>query len=396
MHLHEYQAKELLVRYAVPIRPGKVASSAEEAARLFTALGGHRAAVKAQVHAGGRGKAGGVALVATAAEAQAAARRLLGSRLVTAQTGPNGLPVHKVLVETACEAAREFYLGVTLDRAERCVTLIASKEGGVSIEEVARRSPQSLFRERIDPCLGLHPFEARRLAYELALPASAFRAMTELAAGLTRCFIELDCSLVEVNPLVLTPGNELVALDGKITLDDNGLFRHPELAAWRDPSQEDEREVAAHQYGLSYVALDGAIGCMVNGAGLAMATMDLIKLHGGEPANFLDVGGNATPETVTAAFEIIERDANIRAILVNIFGGIVQCDVIARGILAAVETVKLKVPLVVRLEGTNVEEGRRLLKNSPIKMTTAASLSEAARLAVELAGESNHNDTRLR
>ena len=394
MYLHEHHAKELLARYGVPVPPGRLASTPQEAADAFVAQGSHPAVVKAQILAGGRGKAGGIVPVQSAAQCRRAAARLLGSRLVTAQTGPDGLPVRSVLIEKSCEAVRQFYLAVLVDRAHRSIQVTASKAGGIDVEAAAKHAPDSLFSERIDSCLGLHPFEARRLAHALQVPQAALHPLTTIAAALARCFIECDCSLVEINPLALTPAGSLVALDAKIILDDNALFRHAEFAAWRDPSQEDPREALAHEHGLSYIGLRGTIGCLVNGAGLAMATMDLLKSFGGEPANFLDVGGNATAERVSAALRLIAQDPHVRVILVNIFGGIVQCHLIAQGILSAAESVRLRVPLVVRLEGTRAEEARRLLARYSLAMTPAESLADAARIAVQLAAQPSENPLR--
>ena len=382
MDIHEYQAKELLARYDVPVQPGAVAYTAAEAEAAAKRLGGQLWAVKAQIHAGGRGKAGGVKLVKSPAEAATAAAAMLGKRLVTHQTGPQGRDVKRVYVEAAADIARELYLALSVDRAAGRITLIAAAEGGVEIEELAARAPDKILQLAIDPATGIEPFHSRRLAFELGLGAGEVKATIGFVNGLYRAFIELDASLVEINPLVVTGSGSLVALDAKMGFDDNALFRHPEIEALRDEDEEDpiEREGAKHS--LSYVKLDGNIGCMVNGAGLAMATMDIIKHYGGSPANFLDVGGGATRERVTAAFKLILSDPNVEAILVNIFGGIARCDVIAEGVVAAAREVNLHVPLVVRLEGTNVELGRKILSQSGLPIIAAADFADAAQKAV--------------
>jgi succinyl-CoA synthetase beta subunit len=383
MNIHEYQAKALLATYGVPVQPGGVAYTAAEAQAVAERLGGALWAVKAQIHAGGRGKAGGVKLVHSPVEAAAAASGMLGKRLVTHQTGPQGRDVKRVYIEAASDIARELYLALSIDRATGRTTLIAAAEGGVEIEELAARAPGQIMQLAIDPATGIEPFHARRLAFELGLGASEVKGVTALVNGLYRAFVELDASLIEINPLVVTGIGSLVALDAKIGFDDNALFRHPETEALRDEDEEDpiEREGAKHS--LSYVKLDGNIGCMVNGAGLAMATMDIIKLYGGSPANFLDVGGGATRERVTAAFKLILSDPNVEAILVNIFGGIARCDVIAEGVVAAAREVNLHVPLVVRLEGTNVELGRKILSQSGLPIITAEGFADAAQKVVQ-------------
>ncbi|HEX5011932.1 MAG TPA: ADP-forming succinate--CoA ligase subunit beta [Planctomycetota bacterium] len=386
MKVHEYQAKELFRQAGVPVPAGLTARTADEAAAAFTRLGVPLAVVKAQIHAGGRGKAGGVKLVRSAAEARAAAAGMLGRALVTIQTGPAGRVVKTVLVEAGSQAAHEYYVGLTVDRSRGAPVLMASTEGGMDIEEVARRAPEKILREALDPEAGLRPWQARRLAYALRLPPGAVKAGQELFTRLGRLFLDKDCSLVEVNPLALTAEGTLLALDGKIDFDGNALFRHPEIVELRDLDEEDPREVQAAAAGLSYIALDGNIGCLVNGAGLAMGTMDTIQLAGGQPANFLDVGGGASAKQVTAAFQIILADPKVRAILVNIFGGIMKCDVIAEGIIAAARETGLAVPLVVRLEGTNVERGRELLQLSGIEIISANTLADAAARAVEAAG----------
>ena len=382
MNIHEYQAKELLARYGVPVQPGAVAYTAAEAEAAAKRLGGALWAVKAQIHAGGRGKAGGVKLVKSPEEARAAAAGMLGKRLVTHQTGPQGRDVKRVYVEVASDIARELYLALSVDRASGRTTLIAAAEGGVEIEELAARAPEKILQLAIDPATGIEPFHARRLAFELGLGGGEVKAMTAFVNGLYRAFTELDAALVEINPLVVTATGGLVALDAKVGFDDNALFRHPDIEALRDEDEEDPIEREAQKHALSYVKLDGNIGCMVNGAGLAMATMDIIKHYGGSPANFLDVGGGATRERVTAAFKLILSDPNVEAILVNIFGGIMRCDVIAEGVVAAAREVNLHVPLVVRLEGTNVDLGRKILSQSGLPIIAAEDFADAAQKAV--------------
>jgi succinyl-CoA synthetase beta subunit len=387
MDIHEYQAKELLARYGVPVQPGGVAYTAAEAAAVATRLGGDLWVVKAQIHAGGRGKAGGVKLVRTPEEAGEAAKGMLGKRLVTHQTGPQGRDVKRVYVEAASDIARELYLALSIDRTSGRTTLIAAAEGGVEIEELAARAPDKIMQLAIDPATGIEPFHGRRIAFELGLEAPQVKATVELVNGLYRAFGELDAALIELNPLVLTGAGRLVALDAKMGFDDNALFRHPEIEALRDEDEEDPIEREGAKNSLSYVKLDGNIGCMVNGAGLAMATMDIIKLYGGSPANFLDVGGGATRERVTAAFKLILSDPNVEAILVNIFGGIARCDVIAEGVVAAAREVNLHVPLVVRLEGTNVELGRKILSQSGLPIITAEGFADAAQKVVQSIAE---------
>ena len=385
MNIHEYQAKELLRRNGVSVPAGRVAASSREAAAVYGKTRREHAVVKAQIHAGGRGKAGGVKRVSSRAEAEEAARDLLGRRLVTRQTGPNGLPVHKVLVEETLAVRSEFYLSVSLDREAGCPLAIASARGGMDIEELSRTDPSAIVSEHGSPWTGIEPFHARKLFSRMGLPHELMRPMTGLVTKLGSIFVNYDCSLIELNPLVLTEDGGLVAADVKMSFDDNALARHPELADLRDATQEDPREVEAKRHDLSYVGLDGSIGCMVNGAGLAMATMDLIRLHGAEPANVLDVGGAATAEKVAAAFRIICQDERVKGILVNIFGGIVQCDLIAEGILAAARQVQLRAPLVVRLEGTNAAEGRRALSESGLEIVSADSLEDAAAKAAAFA-----------
>jgi succinyl-CoA synthetase beta subunit len=381
--LHEYQAKAVFRAAGLAVPEGRVARTPEEAAAAFTALGGPLAVVKVQIHAGGRGKAGGVKLVRSAAEAKAFAASLLGRRLVTKQTGPEGTEVRTLLVEEGLPLDREIYAAVVLDRRLETPVLMASAEGGTEIEEVAARNPAAILREPVDPWAGLAPFRARRLAYGLGVPRPLEGALAKVLEGIARVWIDHDASLVEVNPLVTTKDGRVVCLDGKMSLDDNALFRHAALAAERDVKEEDPTEVRAREAGLSYVNLDGDIGCLVNGAGLAMATMDIVKLAGGRPANFLDVGGGATAEQVTAAFRIILEDPAVKGILVNIFGGIMRCDVIAKGVVEATRAVGLDRPLVVRLEGTNVDEGRRILKESGLAITSASDMDDAAKRIVE-------------
>jgi len=382
MNLHEYQAKDVFRSYGIPVPAGKVAASPAEAAAAAAALGGASWVVKAQVHAGGRGKAGGVKLARDIAAVEAAAAELLGRRLVTAQTGPEGLPVGRVYVEAGSEIAREIYLSLTLNRERGRIALIASSSGGMDIEEVAHKTPGKILAVTIHPAAGLAAHQARELAFGLELRGAQVGEFTALALALYRLYIDKDLSLVEVNPLIVTRTGTLLALDAKINVDANALFRHADLAQLRDASQEDPMERAASEHDLNYVSLDGDIACMVNGAGLAMATMDLIKLHGGHPANFLDVGGGATAERVTAAFELILSNARVRAVLVNIFGGIVRCDLIAEGIINAVHKVGVRVPVVVRLEGTNAEAARTLLAKSGLAITAASDLTDAARKVV--------------
>jgi len=385
MKIHEYQAKELLREFAIPTTKGGVAATAQEAAALAKDLGG-RVVVKAQIHAGGRGKGGGVKVVNGEREAEAAAGAMLGKPLITYQTGPEGQIVSKVLVEGAVGIASELYLGMVVDRASERVAFMASTEGGVEIEKVAAETPEKILKEFVDPGVGLMPYQARNLAYGLGLTGKTASAAASFIMKLYRLFIEKDCSLAEINPLIITEEGDIMALDAKLNFDDNALYRHPELADLRDLSEEDPSEVEASEFGLSYIKLDGNVGCMVNGAGLAMATMDIIKLAGGEPANFLDVGGGANEESVTNAFKIILSDENVKAVLVNIFGGIVRCDVVAQGVIAAAKNVDLKVPVVVRLEGTNADAGLRLIEESGLNFETAKGLKTAAQKAVAAAG----------
>ena len=385
MNLHEYQAKDIFRSYGIPVPAGKVAASPEEAVEAARALAGSAWVVKAQVHAGGRGKAGGVKLAREVETVRTAAERMLGKPLVTQQTGPEGLPVERVYVESGSEIARELYLSLTLNRERGRVALIASAAGGMDIEEVAHRTPEKILTATVHPAAGLAPHQARELAFGLGLAGAQIAQFQSLASALYRLYLEKDLSLVEINPLIVTAEGALVALDAKVNVDDNALFRHPELAQLRDASQEDPMERRAAEHDLNYVSLDGNIACMVNGAGLAMATMDLIKLHGGQPANFLDVGGGATSERVTVAFELILSNSRVRAVLVNIFGGIVRCDLIAEGIINAVKKVRVRVPVVVRLEGTNADKAREMLAQSGLKITAASDLTDAARKVVALA-----------
>jgi len=385
MNLHEYQSKKIFAEYGIPVPQGEVAASADEAAAAAQRLGGPVWVVKAQVHAGGRGKAGGVKVTRDIDAVRDAARAMLGTRLVTKQTGAEGLPVNQVYVESGSEIEREIYLSLTLNREKSRIAVVASAAGGMDIEEVAEKEPEKILSVTIHPAVGLEAYQARELAFGLGFSGAQIGEFTAILKALYRLYIELDASLVEVNPLIVTKAGKLVALDAKIGIDPNALFRHPQLAAQRDKSQEDPIEARAAEHDLNYVSLDGDIACMVNGAGLAMATMDIIKLHGGRPANFLDVGGGATVERVTAAFELILSNANVRAILVNIFGGIVRCDVIAEGIMAAVKKVGVKVPVVVRLEGTNASQAREMLAGSGLAVTPAAGLTDAAKKVVAAA-----------
>ncbi len=385
MNLHEWQAKEIFARYGIPVPQGILASSPDEASRAAAALGGNRWVVKAQVHAGGRGKAGGVKLVDSTAAVADAAKGMLGGRLKTKQTTAQGLPINSVWVEQPSAIARELYLSVLVDRASERVLFMASPSGGMDIEEVAEHHPEQIMTITIHPAAGLQGYQARQLAFFLGLAKDQVSQLQKILEGLYRIFTECDASMVEINPLIVTQDGRLMALDAKLNFDDNALYRHKDIAAQRDPTQEEETEREAAKYDLNYVTLEGDIGCMVNGAGLAMATMDIIKLHGGQPANFLDVGGGATTERVTAAFKLILSGAHVNAILVNIFGGIVRCDLIAEGIIAAVKDVGVKIPVVARLEGTNVEKGRELLANSGFDIIPATDLTDAAKKVVAAA-----------
>ncbi len=397
MNIHEYQAKELLQKFDVATTRGRVAATLDEAEQIARELGDIDIVVKAQVHAGGRGKGsfkngfkGGVHVRKTPDEVRDVAAKMLGQILVTHQTGPAGRLVNKVLVAESADIAREIYFAVLLDRATAAPVIVASTEGGVEIEAVAAKSPEKIIREPIDPLSGLQPYQARKLASQLGFESSQLKNASKLFDGLYRTFIAYDCSMVEVNPLVVTNKGEVLALDAKFNFDDNALYRHPEIAALRDVAEEDPREVEASKHGLNYIGLDGNIACLVNGAGLAMATMDIIKFYGGEPANFLDVGGGATEEQVTEAFKVLIADKHVKAILVNIFGGIMKVDIIAQGIINAAKSIKLSVPLIVRLEGTNVENGKQLLKESGVALIAADDLADAAEKAVAAAATANH------
>jgi succinyl-CoA synthetase beta subunit len=392
MNIHEYQAKELLQKFDVATTRGKVASTPDEAEQIARELGDVDVVVKAQIHAGGRGKGvfkngfkSGVHVRKTPEEVGQVAAKMLGQILVTHQTGPAGRVVNRVLVAESAEIAREIYFAILLDRATAAPLIVASTEGGVEIETVAAKSPEKIIREEVGPLAGLQPFQTRKLTKQLGFESSQIKSAAKLFEGLYRAFVAFDCSMVEVNPLVVTTKGDVLVLDAKFNFDDNALYRHPEIAAMRDVAEEDPREVEASKHGLNYIGLDGNIACLVNGAGLAMATMDIIKFYGGEPANFLDVGGGATEEQVTEAFKILIADKKVKAILVNIFGGIMKCDVIAQGIINAAKTLKLSVPLVLRLEGTNVERGKQLLKESGLRLITASDLADAAQKAVSAA-----------
>jgi succinyl-CoA synthetase beta subunit len=378
MNLHEYQAKILFAEYGIPVPPGKPAHSVKEAIRHAAELGGNGWVVKAQIHAGGRGKGGGVKLVRSKDELEECVKKMIGSRLVTRQSGPEGKPVNCVLIQGISDIKAELYLGMLVDRGRRRIAVMASRAGGMDIEEVAAKEPEKIFSFVIDPVMGLQDYQCRRLGFGLDMDADQRKQLAAMLKALYRLFLDKDLSLIEINPLIITGAGALEALDAKVSIDDNALYRQPALEEWRDPSQEDDKENRAKLFDLNYVALDGNIACMVNGAGLAMATMDIIKLHGGEPANFLDVGGGATKERVAEAFKLIVSDSKVQAILVNIFGGIVRCDLIAEGIIAAVKEVGVNVPVVVRLEGTNVKEGKKLLNDSRLSIISADDLEDAA------------------
>jgi succinyl-CoA synthetase beta subunit len=383
LNIHEYQAKEIFRRFGVPVADGAVAFIPEEAEKIARGITAKIIAVKAQIHAGGRGKAGGIKLVKTPEEAGQATRELIGKVLVTHQTGPQGKEVKKVLVEAGAKPVRELYLSILIDRTISRPSFLASTEGGMDIEAVAAKTPEKIIKEPVDPAVGVQSYQARKIAYALGLGGDFLQPTVNLILNLYRAFIETDASLIEINPLITTEENRLLALDAKMNFDDNALYRHKDIAAMRDLNEEDPREVEASKFNLNYIGLDGTIACMVNGAGLAMSTMDIIKFYGGSPANFLDVGGGANTEQVTEAFKILCGDKNVRGILVNIFGGIMKCDIIATGILTAVRQVKVPVPLVVRLEGTNVELGKKILKESGLPIITADSLAEAAQKVVK-------------
>jgi succinyl-CoA synthetase beta subunit len=386
VNVHEYQAKALLGEFGVAVPEGRLATTPAEAAEAARALGGGTCVVKAQIHAGGRGKAGGVKLAKSPQEAERAASGILGATLHTHQTGPEGKRVRKVYVEAGSDIARELYLGIVLDRGAERLAVIASTEGGVEIEEVAAKTPEKILTVHVDPGVGLQPYQARQLGFGLGLDGDQVRKFETFLSGLYRLFVEKDASVAEINPLVVTGEGGLLALDGKLNFDDNALYRHPDVAALRDPDEEDPREREAKEIDLAYVGLDGNIGCMVNGAGLAMATLDMLTYCGGQPANFLDAGGTADKDKVAEAFKLILRDESVKAILVNIFGGIVRCDMIAEGVVAAAQELGVTIPLVVRLQGTNAEEGRRILSETDLDITSAETLEEAGEKAVAAAG----------
>jgi succinyl-CoA synthetase beta subunit len=382
--IHEYQAKSVLARFGVPVPRGEVAFTADEAGAIARRLGGNIAVVKAQIHAGGRGKGGGVKIAKSADEAEQLAKQMIGMTLVTHQTGPEGRKVGRVLIEEGLEIDRELYLSIVIDRASASPVIIASASGGMDIEEVAAKEPDKILREHIDPGTGVIPFQARKLAFGMGLSSGPANKLVKLLDAIYKAFIETDASMIEINPLILTKGGDLLALDAKVSFDDNALYRHPDLRDLRDLGEEDPLEVEASKFSLNYIRLDGNIGCMVNGAGLAMATMDIIKLAGGEPANFLDVGGGANAEQIKNAFRILMADSNVKAVLINIFGGILRCDVLAQGVIAAVNDLGVRVPIVIRMEGTNVELGKKMLKESGLNFTTADTMSDAATTVVRL------------
>ena len=387
MNIHEYQAKQLLAKYGVAVPRGGVAYTPQEAERVAKDLGGPVWVVKAQIHAGGRGKAGGVKVVKSMDEIFPTAEKMIGMTLVTKQTGPQGKECKRIYIEEGCDIRRELYMSMLIDRATSRVTIIASTEGGMDIEEVAEKTPEKILKVAIDPATCILPYHARKVAFGLKLEGKQVNAATKFILGMYRAFIDLDASLAEINPLVVTGAGDVIALDAKMNFDDNALYRHKEVAELRDENEEDPAELEAARHDLNYIKLDGSIGCMVNGAGLAMSTMDIIKLYGGEPANFLDVGGGATKDRVTEAFKIILRDPNVRGILVNIFGGIMRCDVIAEGVVAAARVVSLNVPLVVRLEGTNVDLGKQILANSNLPIISGDDLGDAAEKIVKAVKE---------
>ncbi len=386
MNIHEYQGKEILRKYGVSVPNGRVAFTVEEAVEAAKELGTKICVVKAQIHAGGRGKAGGVKIAKNLDEVRTYANEILGKTLVTHQTGPEGKEVKRLLIEEGCDIKKEYYVGLVLDRDTSRVVLMASEEGGTEIEEVAEHSPEKIFKEVIDPAVGLQGFQARRIAFNINIPTPLVGKAVKFMMGLYQAFVEKDCSIAEINPLVVTGDGDVMALDAKMNFDANALYRHKDILEYRDLEEEDAKEIEASKYDLSYISLFGNIGCMVNGAGLAMATMDIIKHYGGDPANFLDVGGGATAEKVTEAFKIILSDQNVKGIFVNIFGGIMKCDIIASGVVEAAKQVGLKVPLVVRLEGTNVELGRNILAESGLDITSANSMADGAQKIVALVG----------
>lgn len=384
MNIHEYQGKQILKQYGVKVPEGRVAFSVDEAVKAAEELGTQVVVVKAQIHAGGRGKAGGVKVAKNLDEVRTYANEILGKVLVTHQTGPEGKEVKRLLIEQGCDIKKEYYVGVVVDRATNRVVMMASEEGGTEIEEVAAHSPEKIFKEVVDPVTGLLPFQARRLAFAINIPAELVNKAASFMMSLYQAFVDKDCSIAEINPLVVTGDGEVMALDAKLNFDSNALYRHSDVLELRDLEEEDEKEIQASKYDLSYIALDGNIGCMVNGAGLAMATMDIIKFYGGDPANFLDVGGGATEEKVTEAFKIILSDPKVKGIFINIFGGIMKCDIIASGVVAAAKQVSLDKPLVVRLEGTNVDLGKQILKDSGLDIVAADSMADGAEKIVAL------------
>ncbi|KIL44871.1 ADP-forming succinate--CoA ligase subunit beta [Jeotgalibacillus soli] len=386
MNIHEYQGKEILRKYGVSVPKGYVAFTPEEAVDAAKELGSNITVVKAQIHAGGRGKAGGVKIAKSIDDVRTYAKELLGKTLVTHQTGPEGKEIKRLLIEEGCDIKKEYYVGLVLDRATSRITLMASEEGGTEIEEVAEATPEKIFRESIDPVVGLTAYQARRIAFNINIPKELIGKTVKFMLGLYTAFVEKDCSIAEINPLVTTGEGQVMALDAKLNFDSNALYRQKDILEYRDLDEEDAKEIEASKYDLSYISLDGDIGCMVNGAGLAMATMDIIKHYGGDPANFLDVGGGATAEKVTEAFKIILSDAAVKGIFVNIFGGIMKCDVIAEGVVAAAKEVEIKVPLVVRLEGTNVDLGKKILNESGLDIVAAESMADGAQKIVELVG----------
>jgi succinyl-CoA synthetase beta subunit len=382
MKIHEYQAKQIMAAYNVAVPKGGMAETAEEAKDVASKMGGSRFVVKAQVHAGGRGKGGGIKTADSPVGVETLARAMLGSKLVTPQTGPEGKGVHKVLVEEAVDISREMYFGITVDRGRECPVIIASKEGGMEIEELAKKSPEKIIKEWVDPGVGLKPFQVSKIAFALELDASLRKPISQLISNLYKLFIDKDCSLTEINPLVVTREGQVLALDAKLNFDDNALYRHKDVVEMRDPLEEEPLEVEASKHNLNYIKLDGNVGCMVNGAGLAMATMDVIKLAGGMPANFLDVGGGATTEMVKNGLKILVSDPNVKAILINIFGGILRCDTLAKGLIEATSEIKLGIPVVIRMEGTNVDVGRKLLNESGLKLIVAETMKEAAQKVI--------------
>jgi len=382
MKIHEYQAKQIMRNYNIPVPKGGVADTAEAARDVAAGMGGKLFVVKAQVHAGGRGKGGGIKTAATPAEVEKIAKAMLGSKLVTPQTGAEGKQVNKVLVEEGVDIAHEMYLGIAVDRANECPVIIASSEGGMDIETLARTSPEKIIKEKVDFRVGLRAFQLGKIAFALNLDAASRKQATQIISALYKLFVEKDCSLAEINPLVITQGGQMIALDAKLNFDDNGLYRHKDMEEMRDILEEEPLEVEASKHNLNYIKLDGNVGCMVNGAGLAMATMDVIKLAGGEPANFLDVGGGATVEMVKNAMRILVSDPKVKAVFINIFGGILRCDTLAKGLVEAISEVEVKFPLVIRMEGTNVEIGRKILNESGLKLIVAATMQEAARKVI--------------